>query len=252
MKGSRKVRSGCRYCMILGMSLFAAAWTVSVSATGEPAGQKVGQTVMKAVPAPPPAHPGGTGTQVPAQGQKPPSLQAAISALQSAGAAQVVKPIPQQGLPPGVAPAAAKETPEQISAIVKKTTTLLAAAKFTFLPDKGLDPFVPFMSLQADSGNGAPGAGPLTPLQKMTLAEMQRGLKAIVWGGLGRMAVIEDSTGKGYIVGVGTPAGPNGGVITQLTDSSFVVQQQVWNTQTRKRVPEDFTVKIVKKDNESL
>ncbi|MGC8490410.1 MAG: hypothetical protein ACP5SH_01615 [Syntrophobacteraceae bacterium] len=245
MEGSRKVRSGCRYCMILGLSLVAAAWTVSVSATGEPAGQKVGQTVMKAVPSPPPAHPGATGTQVS-------SLQAAISALQSAASTQVVKPVPQQGLPPGVATTAAKETPEQISAIVKKTATLLAAAKFTFLPDKGLDPFVPFISMQADAGNGAPATGPLTPLQKMTLAEMQRGLKAIVWGGLGRMAVIEDSTGKGYIVGVGTPAGPNGGVITQLNDSSFVVQQQVWNTQTRKRVPEDFTVKIVKKDNESL
>lgn len=245
MKRSRKQRSGCRFSLVLVLLLTAAAWVVSVSAAGEPGDQKSGQTVIRALPAAPSA-------QWVAGTQKSQPLQAGTSAPP---AGHVV--ITAKGLPAGTAagkPASeAKETPEELSAIVKKTSAFLSAPRFTFLPDKGLDPFVPFVSLQNNNGSGGPGAGgPLTPLQKMTLAEMERGLKAIVWGGLGKMAVIEDSTGKGYIVGVGTPAGPNGGVITQILDNSLVIQQEIWNSQTRKRLPEDFTVKMVKKDDETL
>jgi hypothetical protein len=142
-----------------------------------------------------------------------------------------------------------KEAPEEFSAVVKRTAALLAAPKFSFIPDKALDPFIPFVSLQPATATGAPGSVPLTPLQRMTMAEIERGLKAIVWGALGRMAVIEDSTGKGFIVGVGTPAGPNGGVITRVQDDCLVIQQEIWNSRTKKRTPENFTVKLVKKDN---
>lgn len=142
-----------------------------------------------------------------------------------------------------------KETPEELSAIAKRTSALLATPKFSFIPDKALDPFVPFISLQPANVNAAPGSVPLTPLQRMTMAEMERGLKAIVWGSLGRMAVIEDSTGKGFIVGVGTPAGPNAGVITRVQDDQLVIQQEIWNSKTKKRTPENFTIKLVKKDN---
>ncbi len=211
MKRSWKVASGCRLTLVFVLLLAAAAWTVSISAAEEPAGQKSGQTVIKPLPAAPVPH-----------ADKKPETEAKKASL-------------------------------QLSPIVKETIELLASPRFTFLPDKALDPFVPFVSLQPSTGNEAPQAsGPLTPLQKMTLAEMAKGLKAIAWGALGRMAVIQDSTGKGYIVGVGTPAGPNGGVITQISSNCLVIQQEVWNSQTRKRVPENFTVKMVKKGNESL
>ena len=125
---------------------------------------------------------------------------------------------------------------------------------FTFYPVKALDPFVPFITpetnAQSQGENAQQGGTPLTPLQKMTLSEIERGLKAITWGELGRKAVIEDSTGKGYIVSVGTPAGENSGIITQILNDRLVIKQDVWDRKARKRLPQDFTIKLVKKTDE--
>ncbi len=81
----------------------------------------------------------------------------------------------------------------------------------------------------------------------MTLSEIERGLKAISWGELGRRAVIEDSTGRGYIVTIGTPAGEHSGVITQIFSDRLVIQQEIWDRKAKKRVPQDFTIKLSKK-----
>ena len=85
----------------------------------------------------------------------------------------------------------------------------------------------------------------------MTLSEIERGLKAISWGELGRRAVIEDSTGRGYIVTIGTPAGEHSGVITQIFNDRLVIQQEIWDRKAKKRFPQDFTIKLSKKtDNQ--
>ena len=81
----------------------------------------------------------------------------------------------------------------------------------------------------------------------MTLSEIERGLKAITWGDLGKKAVIEDSTGRGYIVAIGTPAGEHSGVITQILNDHLVIQQEIWDRKAKKRFPQDFTVKLSKK-----
>ena len=81
----------------------------------------------------------------------------------------------------------------------------------------------------------------------MTVAEIEKGLKAITWGELGRRAIIEDATGKGYIVAVGTPAGERSGVITQIFNDRLVIQQEIWDRKAKKRFPQDFVLKLVKK-----
>jgi type IV pilus assembly protein PilP len=246
MKRSRKLARVCRFTLFL--SVFAtAAFLVSAATADEPAAQKSGQAVVKPVPAAPaqitvkPLNTKGAKASGPcaaklgAKDKAPPNGSHPVSTEDRDIAAN--RPANQT-----------KETPAEISAIVKKTEMLLAAPKFTFLPDKGLDPFVPFVSLQPSGGPDQQGnAGPLTPLQRMSLAEMQSGLKAIVWGQMGRMAVIEDATGKGYIVSVGTPAGPNAGVITEINDNDLVIEQQLWNAKSKKRSPQNFTIKLIKK-----
>jgi type IV pilus assembly protein PilP len=126
------------------------------------------------------------------------------------------------------------------------------AANFTFYPVKALDPFVPFITTETNTSQGEEeqGGPPLTPLQKMTMSEIERGLKAVSWGDLGRKAVIEDSTGRGYIVSVGTPAGEHNGVITQILNDRLVIQQEIWDRKARKRFPQDFTIKLIKKTDE--
>lgn len=126
---------------------------------------------------------------------------------------------------------------------------------FTFYPIKALDPFAPFIQPEIDVPQVRVSDAepleemnrPLTPLQKMTISEIEKGLKAITWGDLGRKAVIEDSTGRGYIVAVGTPAGERSGVVTQIFNDSLVIQQEIWDRVARKRVPQDFIVKLSKK-----
>ncbi|MGC9194646.1 MAG: hypothetical protein ACP5IL_04235 [Syntrophobacteraceae bacterium] len=245
MKRSRKLARVCRFTLFLSL-LATAAFLVSAATADEPSTQKAGQAVVKPVPAAPaqikvkPLNTKGTKPSGPGAGKLASKAQAP-KATQSAT-------VEDRDIDANRASNQTKESPEEISAIVKKTEALLASPKFTFLPDKGLDPFVPFVSLEPSGGPDQSGnGGPLTPLQRMSLAEMQSGLKAIVWGEMGRMAVIEDATGKGYIVSVGTPAGPNAGVITQIHDNDLVIEEQIWNPKEKKRYPQNFTIKLIKK-----
>ncbi len=245
MKRSGKLARACRLTAVLLVPFATAALLFSFSTADEPAAQKSGQAVVKPVPAAPAqikATPLNTkGRKTAAPGAPNPATKA------QAGKASQSVTAEDRDIAANRPPNATQDSPEEISAIVKKTEALLAAPKFTFLPDKGLDPFVPFVSLQPQGTDQQGNAGPLTPLQRMSLAEMQAGLKAIVWGEMGRMAVIEDATGKGYIVSVGTPAGPNAGVITQINDNDVVVEQQIWNPKEKKRFPQNFTIKLIKK-----
>lgn len=80
----------------------------------------------------------------------------------------------------------------------------------------------------------------------MTIGEIERGLKAIVWGGLGRKAIIQDSAGKGYIVGVGTAAGGSSGVITRIFNDRLVIQQQVWDKDRQRLIPRNAVISLRK------
>jgi hypothetical protein len=148
--------------------------------------------------------------------------------------------------------------PPEYLPVVQTMVASLMSETFTFYPIKALDPFVPFIS-PADvpqnqvtfgpdeEGDAAEGRKPLTPLQKMTLAEVEAGLKAITWGDLGRRAVIEDSTGKGYIVSVGTPVGEKNGVVTEILNDRLVIQQEYWDRKAKQKLAQDFVIKLTKK-----
>lgn len=158
---------------------------------------------------------------------------------------------------PGEAQASALPAPPPL----KKRQEALLKPDFTYSPSGMLDPFAPFLAAVEVAAVKPPSQDlddepepqpepemqrPLTPLQKMTLAEIERGLKAITWGDLGRRAVIEDSAGKGYIVSVGTPAGERNGVITQIFNDHLVVQQDVWDKEQKKVVPQNSVVRLWK------
>ncbi len=158
--------------------------------------------------------------------------------------------------------ASAKESREPLSPaeyapLIQKLTAAVMAENFTFAPSKAIDPFAPFIvpessapPVLADNGEDEPRADsdkPLTPLQKMTVSEVERGLKAIIWGDLGKKAMIEDATGKGYIVSVGTPACDRNGVVKEIMNDQIVIEQQIWDRMARKRMPQQVVVKLPKK-----
>lgn len=128
---------------------------------------------------------------------------------------------------------------------------------FSYNQNKLIDPFVSFITpaeatrpkvlvSEEDFEPPPQPQRPLTPLQKMNLGELEKGLKAIVWGEFGRRAMVEDSAGKGYIVSVGTPVGEKEGVITDIFNDSMVIQQQVWDSKTKRMMPQNSVVKLKK------
>ena len=175
------------------------------------------------------------------------------------------EPSVETNVAPATEPSQSKLSPvEGLSAkspepIVARQRVMEALLKENFFYDqnKMVDPFVSFISPAAVAPPPvAPNEEefepppepqrPLTPLQKMNLGEIEKGLKAIVWGEFGRRALVEDSAGKGYIVSVGTPAGERDGIITDIFNDRIVIQQQIWDRKARRMVPQNFVVKLKK------
>jgi Tfp pilus assembly protein PilP len=139
----------------------------------------------------------------------------------------------------------------------EKVKAALLKEDFSYNQNKLVDPFVSFIApveaapprLPVSEEDFEPPPEPhrtFTPLQKMNLGEIEKGLRAIVWGEFGRRAMVEDGAGKGYIVGVGTPVGERDGVITDIFNDSIVIQQQIWDSKTKRMMPQNSVVKLKK------
>ena len=134
---------------------------------------------------------------------------------------------------------------QRTSPVKQRVLKSLMGETFAYEPQGMADPFVSFITqpepapLQfAEDEDSLPQPPvqrrPLTPLQRMSLGEIEQGLRAILWGDLGRRAVIEDNTGKGFIVTEGTPASDRNGVITEIFNDSIVIQQEIWDSRNRR------------------
>ena len=157
---------------------------------------------------------------------------------------------------------AGSPSPESVSAF-KRAQENLMREDFSYSPIGMLDPFVSFIAPAATVPQEAPELEafeveegepivepevqkPLTPLQRMSLRDIEQGLKAITWGELGRRALIEDSAGKGYIVSIGTLAGDKNGVVAQIFNDHLVIQQEIWDKDLKRMVPQNSVVKLWK------
>ncbi len=158
--------------------------------------------------------------------------------------------------PSAALPAAGKRlSREQAISGQQEVQQALLKSTFTYNPKLMVDPFVSFikpavtlpLEFPAELGNGPPKPErPLTPLQKMSVGEIQKGLRAITWGGLGRKAIIQDSAGRGYIVGVGTPAVGRNGIVLRIYPDRLIIREEVWNSILERMVYEDKVVKLQK------
>jgi type IV pilus assembly protein PilP len=81
------------------------------------------------------------------------------------------------------------------------------------------DPFRPFtLSLRPPKATS-----PKTPLQQYDLGSLS--LVAIIWGSSPK-AMVEDQSGLGYTIGVGTPIGQSGGVVKAIEPDKVVVEEE--------------------------
>nr|WP_319395888.1 pilus assembly protein PilP [uncultured Desulfobacter sp.] len=101
-----------------------------------------------------------------------------------------------------------------------------------------VDPFVPLIAEENASGGGGASrdAKPkrtLTPLEKLALSQVK--LVAVVEMQNRTIAMVEEATGKGYEVVVGTYIGPNGGRVTAITQDGIKIEENVKDFQGKER-----------------
>lgn len=68
---------------------------------------------------------------------------------------------------------------------------------------------------------------PQTPLEKISLNQLK--LVAIIRASSGNRALVEDSSGKGFIIRKGTYIGLNAGIVTQVDANSVVIEEEIEN-----------------------
>ena len=76
------------------------------------------------------------------------------------------------------------------------------------------DPFAP--------AAGQPRVGE-TPLERVDIDQIR--LVAVVHDGRAPRALLEDAGGLGYVVGVGTPVGPRGGVVVAIERGTLRIRE---------------------------
>lgn len=96
-------------------------------------------------------------------------------------------------------------------------------------PKSELDPFMPLIqekpATPSDTQKSDKPRRILTPLEKMSLSQIR--LVAVVMGENFKTSMVEEATGKGYEVRVGTYLGQNGGQVVDIQSDRIIVREKV-------------------------
>ncbi|MFH0997774.1 MAG: pilus assembly protein PilP [Pseudomonadota bacterium] len=124
-----------------------------------------------------------------------------------------------------------KSSPENPTPLSGQTAPT-SAVGFSYDPEGKIDPFVPLLKddplpLKAlpDSKTKREKREPETPLERVDLSQLK--LTAIIRTPSGFKAMVEETTGKGYIVTVGTYVGTHSGKVTSILKDRMIVEEEV-------------------------
>ena len=105
----------------------------------------------------------------------------------------------------------------------------LTEEKAEYYDAKGkIDPFLPLIQEKIEEPQPFTDDSPqriLTPLEKIELSQIR--LVAVIIMEKKRIAMVEEATGKGYEITIGTFIGRNQGKVTEIKNSSIVVTELV-------------------------
>ncbi len=122
-----------------------------------------------------------------------------------------------------------------------------------FYSSKGkTDPFMPLIRTEqkAVAGTAAREKKPqrvLTPLEKLDLSQIR--LVAVVTAESGNLAMVEETSGKGYVVRIGTYIGKNSGRVEKILRDRIVIKEIVKNFRGD-TVPRSSEMKLHKQEIE--
>ena len=131
----------------------------------------------------------------------------------------------------GVKKAEAKETPPKASTPSTKITPKTDTLAYVYDSKGKKDPFETIFRKRETAEVGKEGQDqkkkrvPLTPLEKIALSQLR--LVAVMLAPSGSKAMVEDASGKGYIITNGTYIGKNSGRVINILLDKVVVEEEV-------------------------
>jgi type IV pilus assembly protein PilP len=123
-----------------------------------------------------------------------------------------------------VIPAAEKTALKQEPAAKKK------GLPPAYNPEGKTDPFKPLFKEQPDLPKQQKKKKrriPRTPLEKVALSQLK--LVGIIMAQSGNMAMVQEASGKGYIIKKGTYIGLNSGKVVQISKDKVVIEEEIEN-----------------------
>jgi type IV pilus assembly protein PilP len=123
----------------------------------------------------------------------------------------------------------AQAIPEANSEDQTEVPSLIDQKPEYYEADGKIDPFLPLIQEKIEEPQPAAADDSLqrilTPLEKIELSQIR--LVAVIIMEKKRIAMVEEATGKGYEITMGTFIGRNQGKVTEIKDSSIVVTELV-------------------------
>lgn len=120
-----------------------------------------------------------------------------------------------------------------------------------YSPEGKIDPFLPPVKSKEEreqnKKKNTKRRTPRTPLEKIDISQMK--LTAIIQSSKGNIGLIEESSGKGYVVSVGALIGLNGGKIKKILSDRLIIEEEAENVFGKMKVQE-IEVRIFKPSGE--
>jgi type IV pilus assembly protein PilP len=152
------------------------------------------------------------------------------------------QPVPQ-AKPRKVAAKTAKEAPDESS----EDTKMAAVESRRYSAQGRIDPFEPlFKKKRGEAKVWRPKRGqrvPRTPLERIDLGQLK--LVAIVEARSGNKAMVEESSGKGYVIEKGTFIGTNAGKVVSIDMNKVLVKEEFEDNMGNVKV-RDTELKLLK------
>ena len=90
-----------------------------------------------------------------------------------------------------------------------------------------LDPFEPLFKEQVVVPKKKKRRTPRTPLERISLSQLK--LVGIIMSPKGNRALVQEASGKGYIIKQGTYLGLNSGRVIEITKDTLVIEEEIEN-----------------------
>ena len=221
-------------------------------------------TPVPASPQPPPSVAAPAPTPVPASPQPPPSVAASVPTPAPASpqpppvvAASTPAPaenaaVPESKTPASTPPTTSKDEALQLAAGLEQLLALKTA--YAYNPEGKIDPFSSVFDtqLQVDVVTEEKEAKPAkrvpqSPLEMVDLSQLK--LTGVILAPSGNRALVQDSSGKGYVIYTGTYIGNREGRITKILKDRLVVAERAQDNMGRD-VSEERELKLQKPPGE--